>query len=147
MTSNDKGSKERLDARLVVYGELVFVALPFIIMFLLQIQKNSFGVIWKNPDWSIAATILSGQTLIRFGSGLTKYQGKKNWQKANLWQALIFSFALVCFSNFLVMQLVSDPNVFFVFTQIPLFVLSACMFVVFGSIGQILLDRPKRNRA
>jgi hypothetical protein len=132
--------KERRNARIVLYGESLFVILPFFIMVMISYRQNTLSTILDRPEWSLAATILFGQTLVRFAAGLLKHRGQMNWQVASFWLILILVLVVLSSVNY-VLQLNEEPSLSSSIIQLVLFLVSLASFIVFGGIGQMLIDR------
>src|SRR5437016_2331832 len=50
--------------------ELLFIALPFVVAIIVFSYKGALAHLIYLPEWGIAATLLQGQVLVRFISGL-----------------------------------------------------------------------------
>ena len=138
--------EERFNARLIIYGEIFFALLPFIIIVFASVQNRDIGALWYGSELSLAATILSGQALVRFVSGLIKFEGRKNWQKASCWVVAILFLPIICLTNFSVLRFADKPSSFYYVLQSVLFILSLVVFVIFGGAGQLLLDYSRHHR-
>lgn len=132
--------KERSDARKFMYVDLGFILLPFILLLIIQSYKKTLNLLWENTDWAIAATILSGQTLVRYYSGLSKYQGKKNISGVSIWGFLLLVLTIFCVVVFVILQIGQGHLLIFQILQIFLFLISIRISLVFGSIGQLLSE-------
>lgn len=143
--SNDLGLAFRRRSRFLITGELFFVLLPFLISGVISIYKQQPQSIFANSELSLAATILSGQTLVKLTGGLLKYLADKPtnkiiWEAALLWILLIFSIALFCLLTYATIQLLEDYTGGILFVQMLLFLISGVGYFLIGGYGQILLD-------
>ena len=48
-----------------IIGELSFILLPFLVMTLIYIYKNNLNHLLKEPEWSLTASVLFGQSIIK----------------------------------------------------------------------------------
>jgi hypothetical protein len=134
--------KEMRSGKIAMLPELFFVFLPLLIMILVSHLKNDLKSSLASPEWSLAATILFGQSALRFYSGINKVIKQKGESKSEwvvFWSGLIFVLALL--SATIYGLRLGYEDYFLSFLQIPIFLLAVLLFVVFGGIGQIYLDR------
>jgi hypothetical protein len=61
------------DSDAALWAELLFVFLPFLITILALSYNKNIVSIFYIPEWALAAAILTGQTVVKFISGLMKY--------------------------------------------------------------------------
>jgi uncharacterized membrane protein YsdA (DUF1294 family) len=132
-------ASKRKQARVVLYTELVFILLPVIFLALKNLSINLFF----NPEWSLIASVLFGQAAARLLSGNVKHKIKK-WELANFYIVICIAVSIV--SVYLYSQIQDKPQGFSVYTvmQFVLFFLSLITHIVFGSIGQRLLEMPEK---
>ncbi len=138
--------EERLNTRLVIYGEIFFALLPFIIIAFASIQNRDILTLWYGSELSLAAIILSGQALMRFVSGLIKFEGKKHWERASCWILVVLFLPIICLLDFSVLRFADNPSTFFYVLQIVLFLLSLFVYIIFGGAGQLLLSASRQHR-
>ena len=128
---------KRAKARDIVAIDLVFVLIPF--MFLV-VQDFSWTV-FSRSEWALAASILFAQGSAKLICGLAKYK-VPNWPKGALFVALLISLSLLSVYIYSVVQNPSQTVNNYVCLQIILFLLSVFCFIVFGAVGQRLMDMP-----
>jgi hypothetical protein len=138
--SSDITRKEMRSGKIAMLTELFFVFLPLLIMILVSHLKNDLKSFPGSPEWSLAATILFGQSHLRFSSGIAKQKREKDINRVNNWSALIVVLSLLS-ATIYGLRLGFEKDFFLSLVQIPIFLLSVLLFVVFGGIGQIYLDR------
>ena len=140
--SDDPQADKRRRARTVAYTELIFVLIPFAF---LALDKFSLKIFY-NPEWSLAASILFGQTVARFLSGLIKQGVSKNWEFGILYSVIFMALSILSVYTYSKIQ--NSPLEYSTYTllQLLLFLSSIVVFVVFGAIGHRLMDMPERQR-
>jgi peptidoglycan/LPS O-acetylase OafA/YrhL len=129
---------KRQKARYVTYIDLLFVIAPFIF---LAIHKFSIEIIYKS-DWALAAALLFGQASARLLCGLMKHK-VENWHIGGLYSVGLIIAALC--SVYLYSFLQDSQNVaygYYIF-QALIFLFSIFCFIIFGAVGQRLMDLPE----
>jgi len=135
-------NKSESNAKLIIFIELLFSALPLIIVFILHIAlKKPLKEIFYSTDISFISVAVFGQTVIRFMSGIAKSQTKKNWQRIAFISSLLFivgvvpsvSYLIIIYSNNAVSKIVY-------WLQFIWFVLAMFSYWIIGTIGQMYLD-------
>src|SRR5215475_12806633 len=122
-------------------AEVSFATLPLVVVVIVLIHIGHGPKILSHPEWSFGASILFGQTLVKFTSGLAR-RGHAATGPFALAVALIIVFALV--PSLLVLTLalqtaegglVAGPwlRAF----QLTLFLLSAAAYMVLGAVGEV----------
>ena len=135
----------RQNARLVIYGEIFFVILPFAIIFFLSYNEYGVDFLIQSSEWSLAATIVSGQAAVRFTSGLISFPGNVHSQKAGCWSIIIYLLLVLCIIDYACLRLFEEPDQLYFTLQAILFPLSLIVFIVFGGIGQLLIENSNRS--
>lgn len=132
-------------ARYIAYGETLLIVFPFIIIGLLIIYgyKDLTSLLYTS-DWSLAGSILAGQTIVRYTAGMIKYEGKKRWQVISLETTALFCVAALCLVTHGVYNSHENPPLTLAITQIILFIVSLLVFIFYGSAGQALLDNSNK---
>jgi|CXWL01.1.fsa_nt_gi hypothetical protein len=137
--NDDSHAQKRRQARLVIYAELVFVLIP---LFYLVLKRLSFDI-FLDAEWSLVASILFGQAAARLFSGIAKRKIGK-WQLGNFYAIVCFGVSFISVYIYSLVQDGGEGYMVYVFIQFGLFILSLITFIVFGSIGQRLLDMPEK---
>jgi hypothetical protein len=55
-----------LNAFFAALTELLFVALPFIVIAIIQVYRGHYRSFFYVPEWSIVASVIGGQTVVKF---------------------------------------------------------------------------------
>ena len=130
----------RQKSRFVTYIDLTFALVPFI---LLALHKLSVDLFFK-PEWSLAASILFGQAAARMICGIGKHR-TEYWHKAALYTVMLM---IASFCSVYLYSIIEDPQqatIFHLILQSVLFILSIISFILFGAVGQHLLDAPEKD--
>ncbi|MGI8548979.1 MAG: hypothetical protein ACR2M1_16935 [Gemmatimonadaceae bacterium] len=136
-----------------VRAELLFVVLPLIVL-LLVLGVKAQGAIgqpqgfWKlvltAPDWSFAAAVLFGQSIVKFVSGIAASPRRRPWSRiayvVSLVMVLLLAPSLTVLAFMLILPL---PPLWLQALQLMLFIFGVVCFVVLGGAGQQLLDGPE----
>ena len=142
--SNEENERR---AKIVIISEIFFVLLPVIVIGLVlwfQSKAYSFMI---HSEWSFAAIILFGQTIVKLASGVSKGGKRKKWQVIALIITCIIVFGLIPSVIIQVILLAKNGmsnghavnNVIYVI-QAVMFGLSVLTYYCFGTLGQVLLD-------
>jgi hypothetical protein len=140
--------KEGRGARFLIYGEVLFALFPVIVALLIvSFGYKEISSLFYSSDLSLAAALLTGQTVIRFFSGMVKSQGVPNWQRATFDLTLIFLVSALSLVTYGTIQSHEEISRFLATFQIFIFIIAMIVFLSFGSYGQFLLDKsPTKKR-
>jgi hypothetical protein len=135
--NSETKKKSRIKARKLMYIDLVFIIMPFIFLGL----KDPSLQVFFDPSWSLAASILFGQTIARLVSGLAAYHKIDNREEIIIFISVLFGAGGICIISYLHVGLNPGSLEYFVWAivQVILFLVSIASFVVFGAIGQRML--------
>src|SRR2546423_4677728 len=87
--------EEKRETIFLVTAEVLFVLLPFFIIGLLFYFKGKFHELGTQPEWALAASVISGQAIVKCISGfLSMPKGRSAWQKVSLWITVAIFFSL-----------------------------------------------------
>lgn len=103
-----QNSADITDTAIILLVELLFVALPFIIYMATFLNKGKFGRFWELPEWSFAATVLCGLTMIKFVTGILSHPVNFRTARVALFMILVL---LVGVLSLVVLWLVLDKTV------------------------------------
>ncbi len=135
------------DSLCVVGAEALFIVLPFVVIAIVLLQKGELAKFAYMPEWAIAASILTGLSLVRFTTGLLHANAEVEtfaWERVMLVFSLIVIFALVPSLLILALVLVSGVNSGYIAViQIFLFLLGLFLFMTLGWTGQSILAQVK----
>lgn len=137
-------NKNHTNSYFILLSEYLFILVPFVVIIIVKIYNNSLQTLFEAPDWSFAASILWGQTIVKLVAGGSA--GTVIWQRVTLLIAAIFVLGLIPSLVTLTIILIADnPPVFHVYLQIGLFVISSVTYFLAGSAGQVLLDDSNKS--
>lgn len=158
-TKSKEDSSSFSKERLIIISELLFVLVPFIVITIIHLSTGNFSDLIYTADWSMAAVILYGQTIVKLILGFASYEDSSNWRLIGLYSALIIVFGLIPSAITLTLFIISkDQGVGIIIVQFSTFLSSIIIFLVFGTIGQGLssnhflrrigkaLDRSNKKR-
>jgi hypothetical protein len=124
-------------------AEVLFSALPLVVMIMVLHQAHHDEVLWASPEWSFGAAILFGQIVIRFvnaliGAGIRALTGP-----VALTLAMVVVIGLAPSLTVLTMTLqaveASVPvDLWLQLVQVCLFLLSAVTYLLLGTVGEVL---------
>jgi len=122
-------------------SEFFFILLPIIVTAIVLAAKDQLPSIVHSPEWSFAATILTGQAIVKVVSGLLASRGIIAWQRTAVWLSSIIVFLLVPSATILApMVLAEAPATWMVIMQSLLFLTAAILFLFYGSLGHQLVE-------
>lgn len=127
------------NTRYALFAEYLFILLPFIVIAIVKIYTHSLETLLSAPDWSFAASILWGQTIVKLVSGCSLHGAI--WQRLSLLVSTLIVLGIVPSLIILALMLISTtPSLILVSMQMILFVLSSIAFIWIGTAGQTLLE-------
>ena len=122
-------------------AEVSFAALPLVVVVIVLVHMGHGPKILSSPEWSFGASILFGQTLVKFTSGLAK-GGHAATGPFALAVALLIVFAIV--PSLLVLTLTLQTAEVGLIAgpwlrafQLILFIFSAAAYMVLGAVGEV----------
>jgi hypothetical protein len=140
-------AKDNRNALYVIMTEIIIVLVPFIITGIVFTSQGKFLKILSKEEWSLAASILSGQAMVKLVSGFlssTRY-GRPAHDKVILWIVLIMVVCFIPSLVILVLIMTNDPPPFYlVLSQILMFVLGISVFLIAGWVGQRLMTIERK---
>lgn len=125
-----------------VTAELLFVLLPFVVLaIVVAYRETGLPHLLAAPDWSLGAAVLAGQSIVKLVAGVTASGRRRPWERTALIVTVLIVFllvpSLVCLA---LMQIADHPPFWLVILQLLLFVFCAIAFLMFGTVGQSLVD-------
>ena len=115
-------------------SELMFVVLPFLVLALVALHRNTG--IWAflaAPEWSFAASVLFGQTVVKLVAGVAEADGEPIAENLGFTVALLIVLGLVPAMVLLTMVLlVEQVPIWLGVSQVGLFLLSSVAFMAVG---------------
>ncbi|HEX8072823.1 MAG TPA: hypothetical protein VF546_22950 [Pyrinomonadaceae bacterium] len=145
---------------LALIMELIFVFFPFIVYIFVMIRQGRAHAFFSLTEWAFAATLLFGQTIVKFLLGLMSGQAPKNPIKPVFVTVLILMLGFV--PSFLVLVFVllageggnkgaaAEPAVWFpngwVVAQLVMFGFAVAAYIYFGGAGEYLRQANEQRR-
>ncbi|WKV11266.1 hypothetical protein [Marivirga harenae] len=126
-------------------AELCFIFLPFIVIIIINLTNNSWENLIHTSNWSLAAALLFGQSLVKIIMGVASQEHSFNYQAFGLIAALILVFGLV--PSITVLAIIETSILLstgLIIIQFILLALSIYTFLHFGTIGQVLYSTAFR---
>jgi hypothetical protein len=150
MTTGDHGHHQEAgrysNSLFGVAAELLFVILPFIVLIIVVgYREQGMWHLLAAPDWSLGAAVLIGQSIVKLVAGVTASRRERPWERTALVVAVLIVILLVPSLVVLALMQISDkPPTWLVVFQLALFILGAITFLLFGTVGQSLVDGKKK---
>lgn len=123
-------------------AELLFILLPFVVTGIIFSSKGDFSKLLYIPEWSLAASVLIGQAMVKFISGIlanrTSYSA--SWERVAL--AISFLIVVCLVPALIVLSLIlvaATPSNGLALLQVLLFILGIIVFFTFGGGGETLM--------
>jgi hypothetical protein len=120
----------------------MFILLPFVVSGIVFSYKGDYSKLLGMHDWSLAASVLIGQSLVKFISGMLANRGAytAHWERV----ALAISFLIVAglVPSLIILSLVLVDGVYskqMAIAQLGIFALAVAVFFAFGAGGEALM--------
>jgi hypothetical protein len=133
--NSEKYKDDKKESLAFACSELAFIVLPFIVMIITFIYKNSFYQIFKHPEWSIASSIMFGQCVTKTIYILGKKNVRNEFQQYRIGAilSLIIIFGLVPSLTLLSLIFATEiVPMWMIISQIILFILAALVYFLFN---------------
>lgn len=128
-------------------AELSFIFLPFIVILIVNLSKGDWIKLIQTADWALASTLLYGQTIVKIIMGVASREHSFNHQNFGLASALIISLGLVpSILIVAIFELNQNISIGLIVTQFVLLGFAIYVFLLFGTIGQILFSNSFRHK-
>lgn len=140
----DEDFKKEMPAML---AELSFTFLPFIVILIVNLSKGDWIKLIQTADWALASTLLYGQTIVKIIMGVASREHAFNYQNFGLVSALIIALGLVpSILIVAIFELNQNISTGLIIAQFVLLGLAIYVFLLFGTIGQILFSNSFRHK-
>jgi ABC-type polysaccharide transport system permease subunit len=130
------------NAYAILGAEFLFILLPFIVSGIVFSYKGHYSKLLDMHEWSLAACVLIGQSLVKFISGMlaNKDVYTARWERV----AFAISFLIVAglVPSLIILSLVLIDGVHsrgLAIAQVGIFVLAVVVFFAFGGGGEALM--------
>jgi uncharacterized protein with PQ loop repeat len=131
----------------VVAAELAFLLAPFVVIAFAYLYRGDLRNVLYTPYWSLAASILIGQALIRFIARLLQsntHDPTISWERVTLIFSVLIVLGLIPSLVVLLLVLIStQPSAYLGIVQVILFVVGVCLYLAFGWTGQEMVSSPR----
>ena len=139
--------KQEGRSALTIVTELLFLFLPLLLIIMHSFARIDQPPILSRSEWSFAAIVLFGQTVVRLTAGLMKSTKMKKWQPISLIITAIIVFGIVPSAFTLAWILDGNRLIWIVIVQQVLFWISVGTYLVLGTIGQMYLDEMESKKS
>jgi len=135
-------------------AELLFILLPFVVSGIVFSYKGTFTRLLYMSEWSLAASVLFGQGLVKYVSGIlhgviaTEGRGKISREVVAVMISITIVFGLV--PSLLVLSLVliaDEPSRGLAVAQLILFILGLLAYFLLAGIGEDAMRLSKIKKA
>jgi hypothetical protein len=120
-------------------AEVVFAALPLLLIVMIYSNTGKSAEIFASPEWSFGSAVLFGQTLARFVRCLAQGGGHARPGAAALITALLLVFGLapaLIINAITLTQHAGEPNRLIAAFQVVDFAVAAFVYVVIGDVAE-----------
>jgi hypothetical protein len=146
MEAKPKTKINYLDINFALFAELFFTLLPILVLLIAFKYKSAPQNILFVTDWAFAAAVLSGQTIIKFISGLLKSGFRINLGVIALIISGIFVFLLTPSLEVITLLVTSaSPPIWLSQLQLGLFFASIVVFLLLGNLSETLIQLSKKE--
>jgi hypothetical protein len=126
----------------ILGAEFLFILLPFIVSGIVFSYKGDLSRLLTMPEWSLAASVLIGQSLVKFISGMlaNKDVYTARWERVAL--AISFLIVVGLVPSLIILSLVLVDGVHtgrLMIAQGGIFALAVVVFFAFGAGGEALM--------
>jgi len=140
----EKEKRDDISVYLGVGAEALFALFPLIVIGVVLWYDGRLWSILETPEWSFAAAVLSGQTLVKLMSGTATLDERTDHQFISLLGAGIFVLLLGPSIVTLTFIILSDYTPLIVsIAQITILIFSLLAFLTIGGLGQQWTDTGK----
>jgi len=121
-------------------GELLFVFIPFIVLFAFKWREGTISSFFLLPEWSFASTYLIGQSIVNYHSGTTDFKQHIDNDRDSFITIILIMFLIVVLCTLFFVLDSGEGSWLLATFQILLFLISVIVFVSFNVFLRILND-------
>lgn len=149
-SKEDVQAEKRLQARNIIYTELIFVLIPFIFLGIIAVEESFAGIFTAmrnlalGPELALVSSLLYGQTCVKLISGLAKKNIPK-WYIGTRRTAGFLALTIICAFLYARISYTDVKSIPYAILQVLFFFHSIISFIVFGSVGQRLMDISEKT--
>jgi len=138
----DKRRDSQNKAYSMLGAEFLFILLPFVVSGIVFSYKGDYPKLLHMPEWSLAASVLIGQSLVKFISGMLANSSTyiAHWERVALGVAFLIVICLAPSLIILCLVLVEgalSPGL--MIAQVAIFAVGVAVFFAFGASGETLM--------
>jgi len=139
--------KKNTQSNAFALSELCFILLPFVVIIITFGFKENLIDIFKIPEWSLASSVMFGQTIIKVIYTIGKNYGKGNYlpyYNTGAFVSLIILFGLA--PSLTVLSLIftiNDVPIWLIVLQFILFILAIFIFYLVNTI--LILEEEEKE--
>ncbi|WP_010182979.1 hypothetical protein, partial [Aquimarina agarilytica] len=147
LIANKKPYGEYDKEKPAIIGELSFIFLPFIVILIINLNKENFSDLLQTADWSLASAILFGQTIVKLIMGVSAQEHSFEYQRFGLLSALIIVLGLIPSVVIIgVFETTGKLGLGLIILQFVLLIIAVWAFIILGTIGQHLYSSAFKNK-
>jgi hypothetical protein len=126
----DKGKDKDKDDESIAYaiGEISFIFLPFIVMIIIFSFKENLGNILNQPEWSLAASVMFGQSIIKLIYSIRKSRGVYFYRLGAVISLLVILGLVPSLTVLSLIFISTIVPLWLIVLQMILFIISAILF-------------------
>ena len=128
-------------------AEWLFAAVPLLVLTIVLSHQHHSDLVLQSAEWSFGASVLAGQSLVRFVSGLVRARNL-SVDRVLLGVSAVLVFVVVPANIVLALVLMDEENhtptglsYLMVTSQIGLFVIASLLFIVAAAFGHLWAKR------
>lgn len=148
MTSSNRNDKKKKSHLSDIYGEIIFVIIPFIAFILMSVSKgisenkgliDLLKILIGSTDWSLISAVVFGQSAYKISKVIPVCGSKIDGNKYTLYLAIRILYIFI--SLILYSIIFFTGNLFFGLLQVFMFIFSLFLFMRDSLTASILIDR------
>lgn len=120
-------------------AEIVFTILPLFVVLMVLLHASRASYFFAAPEWSFGASILFGQTLVKFMSGLSRGGAATGPVKLCVALLVVFGLAPSLFVLYMTLEVGTaqlEPGRWLQIFQVVLFCGAVAMYLVLGTVSE-----------
>ncbi|MCS3695496.1 hypothetical protein [Salinibacter ruber] len=138
--------RDEEDENLKIYqrvgAEALFAIFPLVVVAIVFSYEGRFLDLLKTPEWSFAAAVLSGQSLVKLLSGSANLKEEANYIFIGLVGSFLFVFVLgpsIVTLTYIILS--KDISLWIGISQVAIFLMSISALFIVGGHGQRWIDK------
>ncbi|BDN94469.1 hypothetical protein [Aeromonas caviae] len=115
----------------VAKKEVVFIALPLLLLFIIKLFDNALMSFVKISDFSLALSMMYGQLLAK---SLDVPDTKKRIERFSTYQVYIFAISMISITMYISFNLIPSVRVEFYIAQIIIFIVGIIFYIPMSTL-------------